>query len=697
MARFGFLVSLLYFCEMFRASYRFILITLMLIMPCVIMADGNDKKDLLVISRVYDYSLTVSDSIEGTTSLSYFKYMITTNQRNPLMFCIPRLYNIAKGDNRTFFGEQFDRQTFHEKREDESVNIAKVSTIRRRHSVLPNLQDYLTPQIYKPTIIHNDILSPFHRLNRRYYKYDVAYLSDSVARISFRPRMRNTQTLKGHAIVQVATGRIDSCRLEGEFDLIRFELEITMGTDGVYSLLPKTSDMHARFSFMGNRIEADYSATYFLPDPTGYEVLDDADIERAFVESHRPDTLTDVESRILAAHDSVQEVRRNAPPRVRKKDFAKDVLWDIFGENLLHRIKGKFGTDDRGVYRISPLLNPLYFSYSGHRGLTYRLKMNGSYRLGTNSDISLNAKLGYSFKLRQMFYELPIAYTFDKKHDGIIKFSYKDGNPMTNSTVIDILKEERGDSIDWDQLNLQYFNHQQFHFLVHYDFCTLFSAEAGILRNRWTPWKNQGFVLTDKPQKYRSTSILTELTFRPLGMKGPIFTIDYERTLQGQSKDHMNYERWEFDGSYLKDLPGMRSISMRLGGGFYSTGTTGVYFLDYTNFRENNIPGGWNDEWSGEFELLHRNYYNASKYYVRMNATYESPMLLLSWVPVIGYAIEKERFYLSTLKANKIDNYIELGYGFTNRLFSMGCFVSFKKGQYDSFGCKLGFELFDGW
>ena len=52
---------------MFRASYRFILITLMLIMPCVIMADGNDKKDLLVISRVYDYSLTVSDSIEGTT------------------------------------------------------------------------------------------------------------------------------------------------------------------------------------------------------------------------------------------------------------------------------------------------------------------------------------------------------------------------------------------------------------------------------------------------------------------------------------------------------------------------------------------------------------------------------------------------------------------------------------------------------
>ena len=217
MARFGFLVSLLYFCEMIRASYRFILITLMLIMPCVVMASSNDKKDLLVISRVYDYSMTVSDSIEGTTSLSYFKYLITTNQRNPLMFCIPRLYNIAKGDNRTFFGEQFDRQTFHEKREDESVNIAKVSTIRRRHSVLPNLQDYLTPQIYKPTIIHNDILSPFHRLNRRYYKYDVAYLSDSVARISFRPRMRNTQTLKGHAIVQIATGRIDSCRLEGEF------------------------------------------------------------------------------------------------------------------------------------------------------------------------------------------------------------------------------------------------------------------------------------------------------------------------------------------------------------------------------------------------------------------------------------------------------------------------------------------------
>lgn len=662
-----------------------------------IMAEGRDKAGDDIIDRVFAYSMSVDDTIEGVTSFSYLKYHLTTNQRNPLMLCIPRLYNIARGDNREFFGEHFIRQTFHEERENETVNIARVSTIRRRRTILPNLQSYLTPLLYKPTILKNDILSPFHRLNRRYYRYDVALLADSIARISFHPRTRNTQTLTGHAVVDVASGRIMSCHLVGEYDLVAFDITITMGETGVESLLPRHSEMQTRFKFMGNRIEANYDATYFLPDSTGYAALNDADTERAFVERHRPDSLTALESSLLATYDSVQEVRRNAPPRERKRNFAKDVLWDIFGENLLHRIKGKFGTDDRGVYRISPLLNPLYLSYSGHRGLTYRLKMNGSYRLTSNSDISTNAKVGYSFKLRQVFYELPITYTYDQRHNGYLKFNYKDGNPMTNSTVIDILKEERGDSIDWDHLDLQYFNHQQIQFLAHYHFCSLFSAEVGIVRNRWTPWSYKGFVMTDKPQVYRSTSFQSELTFRPLGVKGPIFTVDYERTLHGQSKDHMNYKRWEFDGSYLMTLPGLRSISMRLGGGFYTSKTNGVYFLDFTNFRENNIPGGWNDEWSGEFELLHRNYYNSSKYYVRMNATYESPMLLFSWIPVIGYGIEKERFYLSTLRANKIKNYVELGYGFTNRLFSMGCFMSFKKGGYDSFGCKFGFELFDGW
>ena len=96
------------------------------------------------------------------------------------------------------------------------------------------------------------------------------------------------------------------------------------------------------------------------------------------------------------------------------------------------------------------------------------------------------------------------------------------------------------------------------------------------------------------------------------------------------------------------------------------------YFLDYSNFRENTIPGGWNDGWSGEFELLNASWYNASNYYVRGNFTYETPLLAVSWLPLVGHYIEMERIYVSALSVKSLHPYLECGYGFTTRLFSVG-------------------------
>ena len=665
-------------------------------MICVVMAEGRNRQIQPVVERVYEYSSTVSDTLEDLTSFSYLKYLLSSNQRNSIMYAIPRLYNIARGEKRLFFGEHFVRRRFHERGEDQTEDIARVSTVRRRRTLLPNLHSYLTPHIYEATIINDHILSPFNRLNRRYYRYNIIYCSDSIAQMEFIPRISNTQAITGQALVHIATGRVISCYLEGEYDLVTYELKMEMGDEGVQSLLPKHSELYTRFRFVGNHIDIHYDAIYFLPDSSSFVPLNDEATERQFVERHRPLPLSFTERTLLADYDSVQTARRNAPPRIRKKNFAKDVLWDIFGENLLHRIRGRFGTDDRGYYRLSPLLNPLYFSYSGRRGLTYRLKGNFSYQLGPNSQVGFNPRVGYSFKLRQLFVEAPLTYTFDRSHDGFLRFTYKDGNQITNSTVIDILKKERGDSVDWDKLDLQYFKHQQIDLTVHYDLTPHIGLEAGILKNRWTAISDN-VITAGKPQVYQSVSFHTELSLRPVLLNASVVTVDYERTLSGLSKDYMNYERWEFDFSYLKFLPGIRSLSLRAGGGFYTTHTSGIYFLDYANFRENNIPGGWNDEWSGEFELLHRNYYNASPYYLRANVTYESPLFLMSWIPVIGQTMEKERLYVSALHANKISHYFELGYGFTNRLISMGLFTAFKNGRYDGVGVKLGFELFDGW
>ena len=64
-----------------------------------------------------------------------------------------------------------------------------------------------------------------------------------------------------------------------------------------------------------------------------------------------------------------REEQASLPPR--RKPFT-DVLWNVVGENLLHDIRGDFGKEERGYYRIYPILNPINISYSERRGLSYR-------------------------------------------------------------------------------------------------------------------------------------------------------------------------------------------------------------------------------------------------------------------------------------------------------------------------------------
>ena len=140
-----------------------------------------------------------------------------------------------------------------------------------------------------------------------------------------------------------------------------------------------------------------------------------------------------------------------------------------------------------------------------------------------------------------------------------------------------------------------------------------------------------------------------------------------------------------------------RYISVKSGFGFYSSKGKDQYFLDYSNFRDNNLTGGWRDEWTGDFELLDRNWYNASDYYVRLNSTYESPLLIFSRVPIFGQIIETERLYMGIMTVRKINPYVEMGYAFTNRVFSLGVFTGLKNMKFEGVGFRFGFELFDKW
>ncbi len=662
--------------------------------------DRSAQRELLW--RMFHYTDYVIQHPDSVCSSTYFKQQFNVVKRNALLMAVPTLYHFSYGEDRKYLSESFSSLTFFGGQPVNSTRHLQISTIKRYRKTMPNLVPYLTPNIYNETLVGDRILSPFHRHNRIFYKYKVQDMGTRWVIVQFRPRSFNTQTVRGHAWVDFESGRVLSAHLEGEYDMINFAIDVEM-SDGDYPFIPKQCTLNARFSLLGNRLTACHQAFYNVPITMSEALVDNHD--PSLMAMVRQDSLTDEQREIYAVKEERDRKREEERAKAkeqekeqpRKSNFVKEVLWDIIGDNVLNRIKGHFGKDKRGSFRTSPLFNPLYLEYSKRRGVTYRFDIRGIYDLDDNRELYARLKLGYAFKQRQFYWNLPMEYTFDKSRNGLVRLEFGAGDRISNGLVAQhILDLEH--ITEWTgSERIDEFKDSYTKAHVQYNFSDYFGMKVGMVFHRRSAvakgvYRQRG-LLTD----YRSFSPLLELQYRPLGMNGPVITADYERGIKGVFKSDNNYERWEFDLSYIHPMPCMRYLSMRAGGGFYSTAIDTYNFVDYSNFRENNIPGGWNDDWSGDFELLSRKWYNTSKYYLRANVTYESPLLAISWIPFIGHFIEKERVYLGLLKTENLKHYEEIGYGFTNRIFSIVAFMALRDGRYDGFGMKFGFELFSNW
>ena len=673
---------------------------------------GRESADTVLLNRIFNYAQTIdTTSVEGSYTYAYHRFFISTDKRNAILLAVPTMYGVAHGGARKFAGEFFEKINFHGIGKFEMVPLLDVNTIPHRRRTLTTLLKYFTPEIYEVTIIEGNMLSPFNRANRHFYTYKFINLSSDIVKLVFKARIDNTQLLSGRAMIDKQTGRIVSTELYGEHDMIRFRLSLTMGEEGMKSLLPIKCELKSRFRFIGSQISASYIYHYDLPDfgcdslalRYGVNAANDSLIKEKLAEI-RTEPLTKDEEKVFERYydDVLQRYERAARDTVpeevkRKKNLAKYVFWDILGDHMLNRIKSKFGSNDQGYLRISPILNPLYLGYSDRRGLTYKFDVRCGYSFTPNRDITIRLKAGYSFKQKQLFYYIPFRFNYNKRRHAHIAIDFDHGRHIYNSDVKNKVDETIIKSLDIRNLQLDYFRDTHLNIYNNYDISDQWSFNAGFSFHNRQAIKPEAFKMLGFETRFRSAAPRLEVQYRPLGWSGPIVTLDYERGIKGFLKSNSEYERWEIDGSYIHRLHSLRSISMRLGAGVYTMKQAENYFLDFTNFRENNIPGGWNDDWSGEFELLRRAWYNSSRYYIRANGTYESPLLLASRIPWCGHFIEIERLYLGAVMAEEMKPYIEFGYGFKTRLASLGAFVGNKNGRFERVGVRFGFELFRKW
>lgn len=674
------------------------------IVSCV--ASAQQRADSLVMSRLFSFSQNLTDTTRQLQTNVYVKQLYETHKRNFTLWCVPSMYAIARGQ-RDFVSEQYSRLTFTadtvsdrplaERLTSDLKRQVYYTTIPHNRRTMPTVLDFLTPTLYDETLYDDHVLSPFSSHNRVFYRYSTYIIDNHLTRLYFHPRyINNTQLVYGKASVDTQTGRIIDAELNGEFDMLRFHTLVQQGEGGVQALIPRLCTTSIDFKFLGNHVSSDFEAVFHCP----VTLPDSVNVRgsRQMIDSVRPISLSEREQAIYdrrLRRDTVQTPVDSSTieaPRSRKHNYLKEIGWDLIGESLIRSLRA---SSDIGYVRLSPIINPQYISYSHRKGLSYRFKLGARMSFSDDVSLSMNTRFGYNFKQKQFYFRMPLRLNYSyRDRDAYGELVWANGNRIANSTVIDELKKKLGDIPEIDDMNLNMFDDQNIRVSNYLPLNNRLAVEAGIVFHQRKAVDKAQMAAMGMPTEYRSLAPMLSLKSRPW-RKGPLITVDYERGLPGDGSN-LTYERWEIDASLKHRLHRLQTLNLRVGSGFY-TRRDGNFFMDYSNFRDENIPGGWDDDWSGNFQLLSSRMYNESRYYVRGNVSFESPLLAASFLPLVGRYVERERIYLSTLSIAHTRQYSEVGYGFTCRYFSVGAFASFLGAEFQETGAKFTFELFRRW
>lgn len=657
-------------------------------------AQDEIRYDIRLLNRVYDYYNSVDTAlIHSTDVYAYRKLKIKVAKKNAILLPVPTLYRIAHSKVRDYIEESIDL-LHHNSAYDFSVKrLAHLSTIPLQKDALTRLQKFLVPKFYEETVFGNSILSPFHRHNNKYYKYHFKILYDNLIEISFVPKIYNTQLITGQATVDALSGRVLYGQIKGEFDMINFSLKFIMADNWLASVYPKECHLTATFKFMGNIIITQNTAIYGISYPISTELKHSDNREKMSL--LRCDSLTKYEDSLYSQHFDFY--KKNTVTPKKEKSWAKIFFWDILGDNLLNKISSNYGSGSQGHIKINPLFNPLYMGYNGHKGYYYKFDARNIYNFSSNHFLYTRLKAGYSFKQRQLYFTIPIEFHFNKLHNGTIEMQLSNGNWIGNGQLKQEMLATLPDTVKYNNERVDYFRNFNLSLEGSYDLSQYLTLQMGIIGYKRTAIERHTYQLANVPTSYTSVASKAEIIWRPIGWNGPAVNLAYERSIRGLMDADIAYEQFEFDIQHIFLFNKLQSLSYRLGCGFYTLIDGTKNFLDYSNFRDNNIPDGWNDEWTGEFVLLPSYWYNQSRYYMRGHATYETPLLALSHLPLIGRYIEKERIYANVLFVTHLHPYTELGYGFTTRWVSVGAFMAQRNGKYDGIGIKIGLELFRQW
>ncbi len=685
-----------------------------------------------ILEHIFQLASSYAAEVKEFEADLYLKGKLQIHKQNRIIKYVPSMFRFEKGVDQYIHESISELHYTAPNIYDRKVRAA-ATTFPGRESRFFDIIDFLKINLYSPSTMEDRILSPLNKQSSMHYKYlldSVDYRREgAIYKLRISPRYRSTQLLEGTCWISSADWSIRYMDFRGQYDLTDFHFTMYMGDTKETKYLPVLLNLNIIFKFLRNNLEMDYTGwlTYrnvklrhegedlleWLRGKRRYDLSRSYTLtcdttrlmqERDSFARIRPLPLSDSEDSLYRAFDERRRIRPEDTLKIHTKFKKNLVFLGQMGDALI----SSYDIDMNKVGNIScsPLINPLLISYSHRNGISYRQEFKYNKLFHNGKLLHLVPQIGYNFTKKEFYAKVDGEYVYNPKKHGALYVSVGNGNRIYSSVVVDQLEELSDSTFSFDGLDLDYFKDVYVNVSHNIEIVNGLTLWTGVALH-WRHAVNGTPEVAERVRlNYNSFAPRVRIEWTPgmyyymngnrkinVGSRFPTFLLDYEQGIRVLHNSG-TYQRCELSVEQKIRVHDLNTIAYHVGGGFF-TDQEDMYFVDYVNFADRNLPQGWNDDIGGTFQMLDSRWYNSATHYIRGNMTYETPFLLLYPVSKMLSFVQKERIYAGILFMPHLNPYVELGYGIGTHLFDFGVFIGNEQGKFSSVGCKFTFELFN--
>ena len=707
-----------------------------------IFSQQNESVDT-ILDRAMKAAESYSEEVEGFDAEIYMRIYVHTLKKNFLYrytHLIPKFVLHDRNANEGLIEVMSDLKFNYPNNYTADIKqLAGTFSQKNVTEMIPSNLVHLN--VYNEMSSNERFFMPLRETSRKYYRYELERTFTegdlTFCTISFTPIHKSPKLLEGTFVLERNKCRVMQFVCEGVDLVSEFSIELNMGNSPETQLLPVNAVIHQKFSYFGNVVTNRNLVSINYRDITlndnrpkeknlnisnFYKVrLDSVPLKNdpAFWESVRKIPLQAKEQELI------DEFYLNQPTK-KKEELAKDSLSETknnpvaWAKSMVMNSSYRYKSTD---IKYSGIFNPALFGYSSFEGLTYGQKLGINFELKRQSSIEMNAFVGYMFKRKELFTDISAAWNYNPTHLGKLSLSIGNGNKTYSSLFLEEIQDSLINSgLNLKDLNIDYYKDYYIRLHNTVEVVNGFTIGTGLdyhirdaannkvedsaIGSSITMLDSSTDGINKKFNRRKTFAPIITLTWTPeqyyrferrqkiyVRSPYPTMKIEFSKGIKGLLGSASEYNRFEIDISQNIQLDLMKSFQYHIGMGFFSNQKS-EYFTDFEYFAKRNFPETWDDGIGGVFNLLNRQFYNASDSYIQSHFMYESPFLVLNLIPALSKGVVTERLYLSHLYNPYISSYTELGYGIGNNFLNAAVFGSFHKLKFHEVGFKISLNIF---